>query len=56
MANVMEIVKLTLMPMSCAAALSSDTARIALPILLFEVNTVSAAMMTRHTTTVSSDT
>ena len=34
MAKVTEMVVLTLIPMSCAAPLSSDTARIALPILL----------------------
>ena len=54
MAKVREMVLLTLMPMSWAAALSSDTARIALPILVLPVKKVSAAMMTRHITTVRS--
>ncbi len=49
MAKVMEMVLLTLMPMSWAAALSSDTARMALPILVLLVKKVSAAMMTRQT-------
>ena len=45
MAKVMEMVVLTLMPISCAAPLSSDTARIAVPTLLVPVNSVSATMM-----------
>ena len=44
-ANVMEMVTLTLMPMSSAAPLSSETARMALPILVLPVNSVSATMM-----------
>ena len=38
MAKVAEMVALTLMPMSCAAALSSEQARMALPILLLLTN------------------
>ena len=45
MAKVMEMVVLTLMPISCAAPLSSDTARIAVPTLLLPVNSMSATMM-----------
>ena len=41
----MEMVVLTLMPISCAAPLSSDTARIAVPTLLLPVNSMSATMM-----------
>ena len=46
MANVAEMVALTLMPISCAAALSSEQARMALPILLLLTKSVSAIMMT----------
>ena len=46
MAKVAEMVALTLMPMSCAAALSSEQARMALPILLLLTKSVSAIMMT----------
>ena len=53
MANVMEIVRFTLIPMSWAAALSSDTARMALPILVWPVNHMSAAMMSRRARTVT---
>ena len=45
MANVAEMVALTLMPISCAAALSSEQARMALPILLLLTKSVSAIMM-----------
>ena len=45
MAKVMEMVRLTLMPMSCAAPLSSDTARMALPVLVFPVNQVRTSMI-----------
>ena len=48
MAKVMEMVALTSMPMSWAAALSSDTARMALPILVRLVNRVRPTMMTRQ--------
>ena len=41
------------MPISCAAPLSSDTARIAVPILLLVVNSVSATMMMTHATIVT---
>ena len=53
MAKVMEMVALTLMPMSCAAALSSEQARMALPILVFPVNQVSPSMMTTQAATVT---
>ena len=53
MANVMEMVMLTLMPISSAAPLSSDTARIALPNLVRPVNAVSATMMTILASTVT---
>ncbi len=42
-AKVMEMVRFTLMPMSWAAALSSEQARIALPILVLPVNHAMAA-------------
>ena len=48
MAKVMEMVVLTLMPISCAAPLSSETARIAVPTLLLPVNSIRATMMTRQ--------
>ena len=54
MAKVMEMVRLTLMPMSWAAPRSSEQARMALPILVFEVKSVRATMMTTHTPTVTS--
>ena len=56
MAKVIEMVALTLMPMSCAAPLSSEQARMALPILLMLVKAVRATMITRHTTTVKMET
>ena len=40
MAKVREMVRFTLMPMSCAASRSSDTARIALPVRVLPVNRV----------------
>ena len=46
MAKVTEIVRFTLMPISSAAPRSSLTQRMALPILVFAVNSVSAIMMT----------
>ena len=45
MAKVMEMVALTLIPISCAAPLSSLQARIALPMRVLPVNQVSASMM-----------
>ena len=48
MAKVMEMVVLTLMPISWAAPLSSETARIAVPTLLLPVNSIRATMMTTH--------
>ena len=56
MAKVMEMVALTLMPISCAALRSSEQARMALPILLLLVKVVRAAMMTRQVTTVKMET
>ena len=53
MAKVMEMVALTLMPMSWAAALSSEQARMALPILVRPVNHTRAAMMTTQASTVT---
>ena len=53
MAKVMEMVLLTLMPMSWAAPLSSLTARMALPILVLLVNSVRPIIMTTQTTMVS---
>ena len=44
----MEMVVLTLMPISWAAPLSSETARIAVPTLLLPVNSIRATMMTTH--------
>ena len=55
MAKVAEMVALTLMPMSCAAALSSEQARMALPILLLLTKVVSASMMTIQTAMVRSE-
>ena len=56
MAKVMEMVALTLMPMSWAAPLSSEQARMALPSLVRLMKVVRAAMMIRHTATVTKDT
>ena len=56
MAKVMEMVRLTLMPISWAAALSSEQARMALPIRVLPVNRVRATMMTRHMNTVRRET
>jgi len=53
MAKVMEMVRLTSMPMSWAAALSSEQARMALPILVRPVKAVRASMMATHTRTVT---
>ena len=50
MAKVVEMVALTLMPMSCAAPLSSEQARMALPILVLLVKKVRASMMTMQMT------
>ena len=49
----MEMVEFTLIPMSCAAPLSSDTARMAVPVLVFVVNSVSAVIMTIQARTVT---
>ena len=56
MANVAEMVALTLMPISWAAALSSEQARMALPILLLLTNVVRPIMMTTQAAIVRSDT
>ena len=53
MANTMEMVRSTLMPMSCAAPLSSEQARMALPILVREVNSVSATITSTAASTVT---
>ena len=53
MAKVMEMVRLTLIPMSWAAPLSSDTARMALPILVLPVNRVRHSIMTTQATMVT---
>ena len=53
MAKVMEMVRLTSMPMSWAAALSSEQARMALPIFVRPVKAVRASMMATHTRTVT---
>ena len=54
-ANVIEIVWLTLMPISLAASLSSDTARIALPILDLLMNNVRQIMITMQESSVTID-
>ena len=56
MAKVIEMVALTLMPISWAAPRSSEQARMALPILLFPVKAVSPSMMTTQAVMVSSAT
>ena len=48
MAKVSEMVALTLMPISCAAPLSSEQARMALPSLVRPVKKVSSTMITIH--------
>ena len=53
MAKTMEIVVSTLMPMSWAAALSSEQARMALPILVRWVKNVSATMTATQASTVT---
>ena len=55
MAKVMEMVRLTLMPMSCAAPRSSERASMARPVLVFLMNSVSAIMMTMVTPNVAMD-
>ena len=54
MAKVTEMVRLTLMPMSSAASLSSDTARMALPVRDLEMNSVRIIMIAPVTATVRS--
>ena len=56
MAASAEPMALTLMPMSWAAALSSEQARMALPILLLLTNVVRPIMMTTQAAIVRSDT
>ena len=53
MAKVMEIVASTLIPISCAAPLSSEQARMALPMRVLPVNQVRASMMTTQVTMVT---
>ena len=53
MANVKVIVLLMSMPISCAAPVSSDTARMALPILVFCTRNVSASIEITDTTMVT---
>ena len=53
MAKTIEMVVLTLMPMSWAAPLSSEQARMALPILVREVNSVRPTMTTTQASTVT---
>ena len=53
MAKVMVMVRLTLMPMSSAAPLSSETARMALPIRVLAMKRVRAIIMTAVTIRVS---
>ena len=54
MANVTEIVVFTLIPISCAAPLSSDTARMAVPIFVLLVNSISTTIIRMHTAMVTS--
>ena len=56
MAKVREMVRLTLMPMSWAAPLSSEQARMALPIRVLPVKSVSATMITTQQATVRMET
>ena len=55
-ANVTEIVRSTLIPIRRAASLSSEQARMALPIFVLPVNAVRASMMTMQQTTVTMET
>ncbi len=50
------MVLFTLIPMSWAAALSSEQARMALPILVLPVKNIRPAMITRQATMVTSET
>ena len=54
-AKVNEIVELTLMPMRRAAPMSSETARMALPSLVFCTTSVSATVAAMVTRTVRTD-
>ena len=54
MAKVMEMVKFTSIPMSWAAPLSSEQARMALPSLVLPVKAVRAIIMTTQASTVTS--
>ena len=51
--NVIDIVLFTLIPISCAAPLSSETARIALPDFVLLTNSVSKIIITTVTATVT---
>ena len=53
MAKVMEMELFTLIPMSWAAALSSEQARMALPMRVCPVNQVSPSIMTMQAATVT---
>ena len=53
-AKVKEMVLFRLMPISCAAPMSSDTARMALPSLVFCTRKVRASIATTDTAMVSS--
>ena len=53
MANVKVMVLLMLMPISCAAPVSSETARMALPMRVFCTRNVSASIESTETTIVT---
>ena len=53
MAKVRVIVEFTLMPMRMEASLSSETARMALPCLVWETNSCNAIMMMTPSNTVT---
>ena len=53
MANVSAMVPFTLIPISCAAPLSSETASMACPAFVFLINRVSPAMITIQETMVT---
>ena len=55
MAKTIEMVALTSMPMSCAAPLSSEQARMALPILVRWVKSVRPTMTAMQVSTVTMD-
>ena len=53
MANVIDIVEFTFIPISCAAPLSSDTALIDFPIFVKFINTLSTAIIKIQASTVN---